>query len=318
MKFLAVLCFLALATSPVVSKPTQEKKGRVHQGKDLSDHQHDDSKDFQYDHEAFLGKEEAKTFDQLTPEESKERLGLIVDKIDADNDSLVTLPELLSWIKHVHGRWVDEDVAKQVQFYDKDKDGLVSWKEYSDQLYSHLIGEEFNDLPDKETYRNMMKRDERRFKQADKDGDMIATRDEFTAFLHPEEFDYMKDLVVKETLEDIDKNGDGFVDANEYIGDMYSTENDEPEPDWVKSERQQFLDFRDLNKDGKMDHSEISHWIMPPDYDHADVEAKHLIYESDKDKDGKLSKQEILDQYEKFVSSTLTDYGHMMTQHEEL
>lgn len=27
-----------------------------------------------YDHEAFLGREEAKTFDQLTPEESKERL----------------------------------------------------------------------------------------------------------------------------------------------------------------------------------------------------------------------------------------------------
>ncbi|XP_069057083.1 reticulocalbin-3 isoform X1 [Pleurodeles waltl] len=318
MKFLAVLCFLALATSPVVSKPTQEKKGRVHQGKDLSDHQHDDSKDFQYDHEAFLGKEEAKTFDQLTPEESKERLGLIVDKIDADNDSLVTLPELLSWIKHVHGRWVDEDVAKQVQFYDKDKDGLVSWKEYSDQLYSHLIGEEFNDLPDKETYRNMMKRDERRFKQADKDGDMIATRDEFTAFLHPEEFDYMKDLVVKETLEDIDKNGDGFVDANEYIGDMYSTENDEPEPDWVKSERQQFLDFRDLNKDGKMDHSEISHWIMPPDYDHADVEAKHLIYESDKDKDDKLTKEEILDNWNMFVGSQATNYGEDLTRrHDE-
>ncbi|XP_078511417.1 reticulocalbin-3 isoform X2 [Lissotriton helveticus] len=318
MRLLAVLCFLALATSVVVSKPTQEKKGRVHQGKDLSDHQHDDNKDFQYDHEAFLGKEEAKTFDQLTPEESKERLGRIVDKIDADNDSLVTLPELLSWIKLVHGRWVEEDVAKQMELYDKDKDGLVTWKEYSDQLYSHLIGEEFNDLPDKETYRNMMKRDERRFKQADKDGDMIATRDEFTAFLHPEEFDYMKDLVVKETIEDIDKNGDGFVDVNEYIGDMYSTESDEPEPDWVKSERQQFSDFRDLNKDGKMDHSEISHWIMPPDYDHPDVEAKHLIYESDKDKDGKLSKEEILEKYEMFVSSTLTDYGHMMTQHEEL
>ncbi|XP_069461266.1 reticulocalbin-3 isoform X2 [Ambystoma mexicanum] len=318
MRFLSVFCLLVLATSRVSSKPTQEKKGRVHHGKDLSDHQHDDSKDFQYDHEAFLGKEEAKTFDQLTPEESKERLGLIVNKIDADNDSLVTAPELLSWIKHVHGRWVHEDVAKQMQLYDKDRDGHVSWKEYSDQLYSHLIGEEFNDLPDKDTYRNMMKRDERRFKQADKDGDMIATRDEFTAFLHPEEFDYMKDMVITETLEDIDKNGDGFVDVNEYIGDMYSTENDEPEPDWVKTERQQFLDFRDLNKDGKMDRSEISHWIMPPDYDHADVEAKHLIYESDKDKDDKLTKEEILDNWNMFVGSQATNYGEDLTRrHDE-
>ena len=33
----------------------------------------------EYDHEAFLGREEAKTFDELTPEESKERLGLVND-----------------------------------------------------------------------------------------------------------------------------------------------------------------------------------------------------------------------------------------------
>lgn len=43
----------------------------------------------------------------------------------------------------------------------------------------------------------MLTRDERRFKTADRDGDGIATRVEFTAFLHPEEFDYMKDVVVQ-------------------------------------------------------------------------------------------------------------------------
>lgn len=40
-------------------------------------------------------------------------------------------------------------------------------------------------------------RDERRFKLADKDGDLTATKEEFTAFLHPEEYDYMKDIVVQ-------------------------------------------------------------------------------------------------------------------------
>lgn len=43
----------------------------------------------------------------------------------------------------------------------------------------------------------MLTRDQRRFQSADKDGDGIATREEFTAFLHPEEFDYMKGLVVQ-------------------------------------------------------------------------------------------------------------------------
>lgn len=42
----------------------------------------------------------------------------------------------------------------------------------------------------------MMERDERRFKMADKNSDMKATKEEFTAFLHPEDFDHMKDIVV--------------------------------------------------------------------------------------------------------------------------
>lgn len=41
-----------------------------------------------------------------------------------------------------------------------------------------------------------MARDERRFKMADQDNDMKANKEEFTAFLHPEEYDHMKDIVV--------------------------------------------------------------------------------------------------------------------------
>ena len=43
---------------------------------DVDHHEDDDDEhDVQHDHESFLGKEESKKFDQLTPEESKERLG---------------------------------------------------------------------------------------------------------------------------------------------------------------------------------------------------------------------------------------------------
>ena len=44
---------------------------------ELSDEDHfsDDEHNPEYDHEAFLGKDEAKEFDDLSPEESKERLG---------------------------------------------------------------------------------------------------------------------------------------------------------------------------------------------------------------------------------------------------
>lgn len=125
-------------------------------------------------------------------------------------------------------------------------------------------------------------------------------------------------------MEDIDKNGDGFIDLEEYIGewntvlcmifetvsqfylksfmccyslhslksvefvwisgDMYNHEDEMDEPEWVSREREQFSEFRDKNKDGKMDKEETMDWILPADYDHAEAEAKHLVYESDTNK----------------------------------
>jgi len=65
---------------------------------------------------------------------------------------------------------------------------------------------------------------------------------------------------------------------------MYTHDAEMAEPDWVASEREQFKEFRDKNKDGKMDRDETRDWILPSDYDHAEAEAKHLVYESDTDK----------------------------------
>ncbi|XP_054938069.1 reticulocalbin-3-like isoform X2 [Physeter macrocephalus] len=58
------------------------------------------------------------------------------------------------------------------------------------------LGEEFHDVEDAETYKKMLTRDERRFRAADRDGDSMATREELTAFLHPEEFPHMRDIVI--------------------------------------------------------------------------------------------------------------------------
>ncbi|CAC5409695.1 unnamed protein product [Mytilus coruscus] len=66
-----------------------------------------------------------------------------------------------------------------------------------------------------------------------------------------------------------------------------------------------------------MDHEEVKDWIIPPDYDHTDAEAKHLIYESDTNKDGKLSKEEIIEHYDTFVGSQATDFGEALTKHDE-
>lgn len=307
---------LALFVGVTVAVPAQEK--RVHHKPDLSDHVHDDAHGFQYDHEAFLGKEEAKTFDQLSPEESKDKLGKIVDRIDTDKDGFVSHAELHHWIKHRQSRYIEENVDKHWKDYDQNKDGKIGWIEYKNTTYGYYIDTEFNDVDDKARYKAMLTRDERRFKSADRDGDGVATREEFTAFLHPEEFDHMRAIVIQETMEDIDKNGDGKIDLQEYIGDMFSSENGENEPDWVTTEKKHFSEFRDMNKDGFLDAGEVSHWILPGEVDHADNEARHLIHETDKDNDGRLSISEIMDKMDFIKVSTITDFGTLTEDHDEL
>lgn len=64
------------------------------------------------------------------------------------------------------------------------------------------------------------------------------TYKEFINFLHPERNERMIDVVVDETLEDIDLDDDGKISLKEYINDMYR---DDPkhEPNWVDYERKQ-------------------------------------------------------------------------------
>ncbi|KAL2101145.1 hypothetical protein ACEWY4_002906 [Coilia grayii] len=317
MRPLLLLATLTVLVGVTLTVPAQEK--RVHHQRDLSDHVHDDSHGYQYDHEAFLGKEEAKTFDQLSPEESKDRLGKIVDRIDTDKDGLVSHVELHYWIKHRQRKYIEENVDKHWKEYDQNKDGKIAWEEYKNTTYGFYLDEEFDDVDDKVSYKAMLTRDERRFKMADRDGDLIATREEFTAFLHPEDYDHMKDIIIQETIEDIDKNGDGKIGLEEYIGDMYTPEAGESEPDWVQTEKKHFSEFRDVNKDGYLDASEVANWILPGEIDHADNEAKHLIYETDTDKDEKMSKKEILANWNMFVGSQATNYGEDLTRkHDEL
>jgi len=137
--------------------------------------------------------------------------------------------------------------------------------------------------------------------------------------MHPESCDDMKDIIVSETIEDIDKNKDGVVDLDEYIRDLYRPEHypeQKDEPDWVKSEREMFATFRDKNGDGKLDKEEMREWITPSGFDHADAEANHLLHLADDDKDGKLSQAEVLQHHDVFVGSQATDYGDQLHKHD--
>ncbi|KAI1732195.1 enoyl-CoA hydratase/isomerase domain-containing protein [Ditylenchus destructor] len=301
---LVIFALFVVCTAEVDHKPTDKDhyKGEEHGAK--------------YDHEQFLGKDKAAEFDELTPEKSKERLAKLVPKMDSNSDGSIEENELRDHINFMQKRYVNNDVERTWKNYKDDKiaDGKLGWQDYRDMVY----GPESQEIsPD---YAKMITRDERRWKVADYDSDGKLDRTEYGCFMHPEDCDHMRDIVVQETIEDIDKNKDGSVDLEEYIGDMYRPD-DYPElngkePEWVNSEREMFKEHRDKNNDGKLDSDEMRDWIMPLGFDHADAEAKHLVGIADDNKDGKLSPEEIVAHYDTFVGSQATDYGEQLQKHD--
>lgn len=313
---LTVLGWLCITTFVITAG--NEHGGRVKEKK-LSDEDHFEGEEHNpdYDHDAFLGEEEANEFNNLSPEESKERLGVIVDKIDANGDGEVSEQELIDWIKKAQSKYLEEEVQRQWEAQapaaSQDKDH-ISWDDYQQTTYG-FVGDAADGEAESADYKKMIDRDRRRWDAADQDKDGKLTRLEFSTFLHPEEAEHMRDIVVTETIEDIDADGDGKISVEEYIGDMYDdTEGEEPE--WVQHERETFKSVRDTNGDGYLDFEEVKAWIMPDDYDHSVSESQHLIHEADVNRDGVLSRQEILDKYDLFVGSQATDFGAAL--HDEL
>lgn len=243
-----------------------------------------------------------------------------MDKIDYNNNGFISREELKDWIRFTQKRYITDDVERQWRQHNSQNEDTISWERYQKLVYGFLDSmDPVEAEKDSEgfSYKKMLKRDRRRWAVADGDGDEALTKEEFANFLHPEEATHMKDIIVQETLEDIDKDNDGKISVEEYIGDMYKGEEAEEEPDWVKNEREQFSTYRDKDGDGFMDNEEIRNWILPPDFDHAEAESRHLIYEADGDADEQLTKEEILNKYDLFVGSQATDFGEALARHDE-
>lgn len=240
--------------------------------------------------------------------------------MDTDEDGSVTVDELEKWINESQERYIESDTKKQLEELDLDKDGQITWAEYYNVTYGKLKDDADWDANVKDglSYRDMVNRDKTRWKVADSDSDDSCSLTELKAFIHPQHTDRMKSLVFEETMTDLDKNKDGFLDVDEYISDVYHPETEgEQEPDWVAAEREEFSNDRDKDKDGKLDENEVREWVMPDKANYARTEAKHLISESDSNQDGVLTKEEVLDHYDTFVGSQATQYGEMFEGHDE-
>lgn len=72
---ITIFCLLLSISATAIPKP-----GEPHHNLDHlvhTNHLQDTTHNNKYDHEQFLGEDQAKTFDQLPPEESRRRLGYV-------------------------------------------------------------------------------------------------------------------------------------------------------------------------------------------------------------------------------------------------
>lgn len=273
-----------------------------------------------YDHEAFLGHDNKEQFDKLSSDQAKQRLWKIIPLLDEDGNGKITEDELHDWIKKQLLVYIMEDARNLHEGNDVNHDGFVSWKEYVATTYGlGFVDNEQQAPADGEfDYREMILRDYNKFIVADANGDQFLSVDEMAAFIHPEEFHHTRDLAIQESMNDLDKNKDGFISMDEYITDLLADEEDDNvnNPDWIETEKKAFLSHRDKDGDGNIDLEELREWLHPDGVTPALAEAKHLIAMSDSDKDGLLTPNEIINNFRVFVGSQATDYGRML--HSEL
>merc|ERR1712096_21579 len=157
---------------------------------------------------------------------------------------------------------------------------------YKQNVYGFLNDKSRN-IPTN-SLQEMVDRDDRRWRQADQDGDGSLNIVEFQAFLHPEADEKMGDVVLTEIIEDMDLDRDGYVNLEEYIRDILDDE--EHEPELEENEKKNFMENLDKNKDGVLDRKEVKDWILPVQYDFAHAEAEYLVNVSDKNEDKLLAK----------------------------
>lgn len=189
--------YAILITSCICAATTGRDRPNQHK-ETLSekDHSIDGEHNDEYDHEAFLGdmKDE---YDELSPEEAKKRLKVLVRRVDTDSDGFVTEAELTNWIKEMFNKRLEDGVEEDVKTKDEDKDGKITWDEYKKSTYG---AEELDGEADEES-KKMLFVDKRRFDTADKDKDGGLTKMEYVRFMHPESSPDMEDVQVAETIE---------------------------------------------------------------------------------------------------------------------
>uniref|UniRef100_A0A915IKQ1 Reticulocalbin-3 n=1 Tax=Romanomermis culicivorax TaxID=13658 RepID=A0A915IKQ1_ROMCU len=266
------------------------------------------------EHERILSEsgKDAEKVSKMSPEEGHKRLRALAKRMDENNDQFVDKDELLKYVSKILTKIDQEEAEETFEDSDSDSDNFVTWKEHKD--FSDSEKDE-----DDEENQKLLNDDQTYFQAADQNRDGKLNKEEYMAFKNPESNPRMHNILINNALKDKDKNSDGYIDLDEYLADKappssnvkpslcpYAGNRDE---EWLTTEKFKFNEEYDQNKDGKLDRMEMKRWLVPDHQETAKEEAEHLMEEADKNRDEKLSYDEIASEYDLFASSEATNYG---------
>lgn len=178
----------------------------------------------------------------------------VFQQMDKDQDSLIETNELKLWLDDIHKNLINENIQQQWAYYnppvtevhswesyDPEKKEVLTWEHYMNTTYTSDIIEAFNanldvnsvksEDPNFPSYYIMLKRAEKRWKAADSNNDTVLTLEEFKTFLHPDEAEATKHLLVEEAMDDMDHDKNGEISLQEYLKHMTDVSSDEEKKD---------------------------------------------------------------------------------------
>lgn len=266
--------------------------------------------------------------DYLNDEEKfnvTDRLLLLFPKIDVHpHDGFVSEAELTLWNLQQSQREVLHRTQREMEVHDKNKDGFVSfaeyeppsWAKYSDNMtFGYQMGWWTED----------------HFNASDGDGDGLLNITEFNDFLHPADTSNSKLIqwLCKEEIRERDTDKDGKINFEEFFhGIFHMVRNYDEEDNHTSHESddsskgQARTLFAQLDKDGHGYLSDaellpIIGKIHPTEEYYAKQQSEYIMQQADKDKDGRLTLTEMIDNPYVFYSAVFNededddeDYGY--------
>jgi len=251
----------------------------------------------------------------------EKRLRTLAASHDNNKNGIIEKDELHDWIMSSFAIVDHEEATERLAEDDKNEDGKVTLAEILEKQYGYSEedlasfqkdAKEDEDDDDAAETAAMLNEEKMKFEAADLNKDGTLDEKEFQAFYLPHNYPHMYDVELQRSINDMDKNKDGFVSKEEFIMDTLEEMDAEDAAEEQRAvEESQFVDL-DKDNDGKLSKEEMRPWVLTDNESIAKEEVEHLLTECDKDGDHKLTIDEIIEKADEFATSSATDYGRVL------